>query len=96
MDWIRVFTELVAFGTLAIGGLVWLRSSLVRSRHEELEKLADTRGERITDLEKRVDDQTAHINRLEGKVDAALALKQEQIAEGVVEILIPFLEERLG
>lgn len=90
----RIIIELFGFAVIATGGLVWLRSSLVKSRHEELEKLADTRGERIRDLEATVKRQGEQIQRLEGKIDAVAGLKTEEIAQGVVEILIPFLEEQ--
>ena len=89
------FQVAAEIGVLLVGfalGIAWLRSQLVRQRHEELEELADTRGQRVEDLEKRLAEQNERILHLEGQMAAMLALKTSEIVSGVTEILIPIIQ----
>ncbi len=85
---------MVVFGGLVGVAAVYIRSAVVRARHEELQALANTRGDRITDLE-------AKVGRLEGKVTeleillaGQAALVTEDIATRVAELLAPRLPRR--
>lgn len=81
---------LVYVGTVALG-FVWLRSSVVKQDKEELETLAQTRGDRIADLEKQVGQLREKLDALRGEVETLHRLKAEEIGEvaalKVLEIL---------
>lgn len=79
--------DIVAVLGAVILATVWLKSQLVKQRHQELEQLADTRGERIDDLEKRVEEQAAKVAALEAKIGALVDLKADDIANRVVDRL---------
>jgi TolA-binding protein len=70
-----------------VGAAVYVTSTLVRQRHEELEKLAETRGNRIEDLEKKVDEQNRRIAALEGQMQAIQSIKAQEIAVEVVRLM---------
>ena len=77
-------------GSIAAGAL-WLRSQLVKQRHEELSELAETRGHRIGDLEAKVEAQGTRITYLEGQIDAITKLKTDQIVDGVLAGIAPLI-----
>lgn len=79
--------ELVTFFVMVAGAAIWLKSTLAKQRHEELEELADTRGHRIQDLEKQVINLQEKVTHLEGRFQALQDLKVEAIANHVVEKL---------
>lgn len=91
------FTQVANLGLLlaavAVAAL-WTRSNLVKQRHEELEQLANTRGERIEDLQARIMELEAWKERMEGKIEALELLKVDQIVVGVVAGVVPHLVER--
>lgn len=68
-------------------GAIWLRSTLVRQRHEELADLAKTRGDRIEDLEKEQQDMKNEVAELRGQVKVLRSLKSDEIADAVVRKL---------
>ena len=76
------------------GAAVYIRSAIVRTRHEELQVLADTRGDRITDLEAKVGRLEDKVSRLETELAAQSALVTEAIATRVAELLAPRLPRR--
>lgn len=84
----------VIIGGIA-GGAVWLRSQLTKQRSVELEKLAETRGERNRDLEQEIQGLRQEIAELRGELQFMKEMKHNQIAEAtaakVVEELLPFL-----
>jgi len=46
--------QLVTFISALAAAAIWLRSAVVKQNHEELESLAETRGEIIEDLRSKV------------------------------------------
>lgn len=76
--------ELGLFVVAVVGAAVWLKSSLVKQRHEELENLAQTRGDRVADLETRVEELQREVSRLSAKYEVLEQLKAEDIAQAVV------------
>lgn len=94
VDQLSQFSELALLVAAVAMAAVWTRSSLVKQRHEELETLATTRGERIEDLQSRIVELEAWKERMEGKFEALEALKIEQIVLGVVAGVAPLLNER--
>lgn len=92
--------ELVLLGGEVVGliiliavGVAWLRSRLAQQNCLEAAKLADTRGERIEDLEAHVKRQDLAIAELRGQIEMLRRLKVEEIVEGVVEGIVPFLSQ---
>lgn len=77
-----------------VTGAVWLRSSLTKQRHEELEELAETRGQRIEDLQQRVAELEEWKQLMTGKFEALESLKVQQIVDGVVSAILPLVELR--
>lgn len=86
--------EIATFASVVALAAVWLRSSLVKQRHEELEELAQTRGERIEDLKARIEELETWKDRMEGKFEALESLKVEQIVDGVAAAVIPVINEK--
>jgi 50S ribosomal subunit-associated GTPase HflX len=78
------FIQIVGFAIAVAAAAVWLKSSLVKQRHEELENLAETRGHRVADLEHRVQELHDQVAELRGEVRAIQDLKAEEIADAVV------------
>lgn len=76
--------QLIGFAVAVAAAAVWLRSSLTKQRHEELENLAVTRGHRVADLELRVQELHDQVAELRGQVRAIQDLKAEEIADAVV------------
>jgi len=79
-----VAINLAAVATAVVASAVWLKSALVRQRHEELEQLADTRGERIKDQEVRILELEKAVAEMRGQMQAIQALKATEIADQVV------------
>jgi len=79
-----VLIQIAGFGVIVGAAAVWLKSSLVKQRHEDLELLAETRGERIKDQDKRIADLEKSVSELRGQMQAIQALKSVEIAEEVV------------
>lgn len=78
---------LVEIGLILTGiivAAVYIKSALVRQRHEELEDLAETRGQRVDDLKDKVADLSQRLATMEGKIEALEQLKVDQIVAGVV------------
>lgn len=48
------FIQIVTFVVAIAAAAIWLRAAVVKQNHEELEQLADTRGEIIEDLLRKV------------------------------------------
>lgn len=82
-----VLIQVAGFAITVGLAAVWLRSALVKQRHEELENLAETRGERVTDLEARVTELQQKVAELQGQMTAMQSLKASEIADAVVEKL---------
>lgn len=66
------------------GTIFYITGHYAKARHEELEELVSTRGNRIEDLEKKVDYQGQEIHELKGMVQAIQAMKATEIADEVV------------
>lgn len=86
------WSEAILLLIAVIAGAVWLRSSLVKQRHEELEDLAETRGQRIEDLQQRVAELEEWKTLMTGKFEALESLKVQQIVDGVVAAILPLVE----
>ena len=84
--------QLIGFFVAVAAAAVWLRSALVKQRHEELEQLAETRGERIADLQAQVVRQGKEIKDLQAQVKHIQALMESNIADRIAEKVI----EQLG
>jgi len=80
VSWLQLITGAVLFAGILAVAIVYVWSQARRSYVTELEHLANTRGENISDLEKRV-------SQLEGEMAAVRKLKAEEIADKVIEAL---------
>lgn len=80
--------QLISILTAIVGGAVYIKSSLVRQRSDELSELAATRGDRILDLEAEVHRMQERIAKLEGAYEALEGLKVDKIADAVVARLV--------
>lgn len=89
----QVWGLLAILGTIVISA-VWVRNRLAKQNYEEMQNLVDTRGKRVDDLEKANAAHEARIIGLEAKIEGILEIKEDRIAEGVVEKLLPFLQDR--
>lgn len=78
-------------GALA-AGVTYLVSQYRRTNCEEAQELAETRGDRIKDLEDHMRRQDLRIAELQGQIDMLRKLKTNEIVDGVVEVLLPFLQ----
>ena len=76
--------QLVGFFIIVASAAVWLKSSLVKQRHMELEELADTRGKTIEDLKNKVASLESEMATLRGQMQALQGLKATEIADEVV------------
>lgn len=76
--------NLAGFAVVVLAAAVWLKSTIVKQRHEELEQLAETRGERIRDQDEKIARLEEAVAELRGQVQAMQALKASQIADEVV------------
>ena len=96
MEFLLIWEVLAVMAAVAAAA-IWLRSTLVKQRHKELEDLADTRGERIHDLHTEITELRAEMNELRGELNAIKNLKMRELAEvtaaEVVVQLRPSLEE---
>jgi dephospho-CoA kinase len=90
---IDTLLALVGFAVIAAGAVVMLRAQIVKTNHEELERLASTRGETIDDLEKQLVALRKQVAALEAKVDALEALKASELADAVEDRLRPIIEK---
>lgn len=81
LNWADIVTILVG----VIVAAIWLKSALVKQRHEELEQLAETRGQRIKDQDAKIEQLSAKVDRLEGQIIQLQALKVTEIVDAVVE-----------
>lgn len=95
---IEIFTagwQIVLIVAAIAGAAVWLRSQLQKQRTAELEKLAETRGERNKDLEAEIEELRQEMAELRGEMKFLRDLKTEEIAaataQAVVGELLPFL-----
>lgn len=79
----------VVLGSVAAGA-VWLRTSIVKQNHKELEQLVETRGNRIDDLESKVTELRNEVAMLRGELVAILEIKHTEIADAVHEKLLPY------
>lgn len=77
--------QFVAFLFVVAGAVVWLRATIRRTNHEELEKLASTRGERIDDLEQTVRRLEAELARTNARLDLMTSEFAREIAVQVIE-----------
>lgn len=82
-QWIQIAAFVVTVGAAAI----WLKSALVKQRHQELEELADTRGKRIEDLETKLGELRSEMEGLKGQMALLREFKAEEIAEAVASKL---------
>ncbi len=91
---IETLTSAVGLAVIAasvIAGAIWLRSSIVKQSHKELEQLVETRGNRIDDLEGKVGELQTEVAMLRGELVAILELKHTEIADAVHKKLLPHL-----
>lgn len=93
MDFISV-GNILDVGLILVGivaAAVWLKSALVKQRHEELSNLVDTRGETIQDQALRITELETRVAKLEAAYEALQGLKASEIADEVVSRLSPKL-----
>jgi TolA-binding protein len=76
--------NLAGVAVAVVAAAIWLKSALVKQRHEELEQLAETRGNRIEDLKEEVDKLRTEVANLSGQIQAIQGLKTTEIITGVV------------
>jgi phage shock protein A len=79
-----LMVQIITFMVSVAAAAIWLRSALVKQRHEELEQLADTRGKRVEDLEDKVGELRGEMENLKGQMQALRDLKAMEIAREVV------------
>jgi phage shock protein A len=79
-----LMVQIITFMVSVAAAAIWLRSALVKQRHEELEQLADTRGKRVEDLENKVGELRGEVENLKGQMQALRDLKAVEIAREVV------------
>lgn len=77
-----LLNSLVFAGIIAVA-VVYLRSQVQRQAHREVEDLAETRGNRITDLQTEITEMKTVLDRMQGQIDGLYSLKTEEIIEGV-------------
>ena len=82
-----IIIQIVSFFIIVAAAAVWLRSTLVKQRHEELEALAETRGERIKDQDARIRELELKVEKLAGQIEAIQKIKATEIADEVVSKL---------
>ena len=75
--------NLFGFAAIVAAGVVYLRSTLVKQRNEELANLAETRGHRISDQDEKIRRLEESVAELRGQVLAMQALKATEIADEV-------------
>lgn len=92
VDW-PVVINMTLFASVLIGAAVYIRSGVQKQAHNEVENLAETRGEIITDLRTEVQQLKEQLSRMEGRIDALENMNTEAIIEGVVVGLSPFLRD---
>jgi TolA-binding protein len=91
MDSVFNFSQMINIGIILAGlaaGVVYIKSSLVKQRHEELESLSETRGFVIQDLRSEIEDLRREVAELRGQYNALQALKVDQIANAVIAKLV--------
>jgi len=81
---LSVAINLAGIAVAVIASAIWLKAALVRQRHEELELLAETRGERIKDQEARILELERAVAEMRGQMQAIQALKATEIADQVI------------
>lgn len=94
MDQIPAAIQITVFIILGVAGLAYLTSLVRRDSHRETRDLADTRGERITDLETQVGRLKTKVAKLEDYLAAYQSIKHEEIAVEVARLLEPRLPRR--
>lgn len=92
-----IFALLGAFGLVGAGGVAvkrkWDRAQAVEREGiagavaDEWKELALIREKKVEDLETQVLEQRDRISRLEGQLEAVMSLKEQRIADRVVELL---------
>lgn len=91
---VPILVQLAAIILSIAAAAIWLRSTIVKTRHDELERLADTRKETIADLRaERKEDKERHdaqiselqqkVSRLQGQMELMQRLKVEEFADAV-------------
>ncbi len=87
--------QFIFFVVAGVVGAVILKSQLVKTQHEELEKLAETRGQVIDDLEKKLERQDQAIKALRAEIRVVRKLLTDNIAKETAERVVEALQERL-
>lgn len=84
--------ELAIAVILFVGGLsvtlFYIKGQIARTSADELERLAESRGQLIHDLEQKVDALTQAVTRLEAEVHAISKIKGREIGDYVIARLI--------
>lgn len=97
MELVNFWNLIVVLGAMA-AGVVYIRSALVKQRHDELEALASTRGDRIADLQQElaaikaayqteISELKGQVRELRGQMDAVQVIKAQEIALEVARLL---------
>jgi ribosomal protein L29 len=71
-----------------VAAAIYIKSSIQKQRHDELENLAATRGNTIQDLRSEMEDLRREVAELRGQYNALQALKVDQIANAVIAKLV--------
>ena len=79
--------EVVTFAILVAGAAIYIVSAIRKTRTTELAELAETRGNRISDLEKELRSVETRLAKLEGAYAGLQALKVTEIADEILSRL---------
>lgn len=85
------FIQIIVFLVGVAAAAIWLKSTLVKQRHEELETLAETRGQRIEDMKNQLDRQGKEIEELRAQIKTIRELLTSNIASQVADKVIEHL-----
>ncbi len=85
-----IVTVVLFIGTVAAAA-VYVRSAIAKQTHEELEDLAQTRGEANADLRREIDELRQRVTALETERDVIRSLKAEEIADLTAGKLAPMI-----
>lgn len=98
---VQIVAGCISILVLAIGGFFGARILYDRSNKElrkantdELARLNETRAERIEELEAKLEALETQVSELRAAVNAWQALRAEEIAARVAELLTPVLQAR--
>jgi len=87
--------NIALFAAIVGAAVVYLTAQARRSNHTETAELADTRGERISDLEDEIAEMREHIFRLDGQIEMLLSQRFDDLTEGIAEKVAEKVVEKI-